>query len=78
MRSCEHTHSEGDHVRSCEHTQWGQHMREEREIGKEGECVRIRKRKEDREKGKVCVFLLVLWHGQAALQGFHVRIEIPK
>ena len=40
--------------------------------------MRIRKRKEDREKGKVCVFLLVLWHGQAALQGFHVRIEIPK
>ena len=44
----------------------------------ERECVRIRKRKEEREKGKVCVFLLVLWHGQAALQGFHVRIEIPK
>ena len=26
----------------------------------------------------MCVFSLVLWHGQAALQGFHVRIEIPK
>ena len=41
------------------------------------ECVRIRKRKEEREGGKVCVFLLALWHGQAALLGFHVRIEIP-